>query len=257
MSESKWGQEPVTASRNASWSTEQVDRFRELYGLRDESAIARELKCTVAAIRALAAQIYQAAPKTGPWSHEEQDRLLAYLGASTMQALCHVMGRSQDDIEGKLVELALIKTDTPFSQDDVARFKRLYGTRRDEDLAIIFGRRLDDIQRQARTLCIAKDKAFIRRTGPAEKSTRMPRWGTSDLELLRELYPIHSNLDIAQRLQRSVKSVVSKAHNLGLRKDPARLKEMGRENVSLRYGSNGTAGNATGGNDNTQNHSAQ
>lgn len=249
MSDSQWGQESVTTSRNTSWSTEQVDRFRELYGMRDESAIARELKCTVAFVREMAKQIYQAAPKTGPWTQEEQDRLLAYLGASTMQALCHVMGRNQEDIDGKLVELALIKKDVPFDQDEVARFKRLYGTRRDEDLAIIFGRRLSDVQGEAKKLCIAKDKAFIRRTGPAEKSTRMPRWGASDLELLRELYPVHSNLDIAQRLQRSVKSVVSKAHNLGLRKDPARLKEMGRENVSLRYGSKGG--------DNNQNHSAQ
>ncbi len=210
-----------------------------MYGLRDESAIARELKCTVAFVREMAKQIYQAAPKTGPWSQAEQDRLLDYLGASTKQALCHVMGRTQEDIDGKLVELALIKKDAPFDQDEVARFKRLYGTRRDEDLAIIFGRRLGDVQEEAKKLCIAKDKAFIRRTGPADKSTRMPRWGATDLELLRELYPVHSNLDIAQRLQRSVKSVVSKAHNLGLRKDPARLKGMGRENVSLRYGNKG------------------
>ena len=41
--------------------------------------------------------------------------------------------------------------------------------------------------------------------------------------------------DIALKLDRSVKSVVSKAHNLGLKKDPDRLREMGRENVSLRY----------------------
>jgi hypothetical protein len=32
-----------------------------------------------------------------------------------------------------------------------------------------------------------------------------------------------------------VKSVVSKAHNLGLKKDRERLREMGRENVRLRY----------------------
>jgi hypothetical protein len=196
----------------------------------------------------MAAELYKGAPRTGPWSQEEKDRLLAYLGASTMQSLCHVMGRTQEDIDGKLVELALIKTEAPFDQEEVARFKRLYGTRRDEDLAIIFGRRLADVQAQAKKLCIAKDKAFIRRTNPVEKSTRMPRWGSSDLELLRELYSVHSNLDIAQRLQRSVKSVVSKAHNLGLRKDPARLKEMGRENVSLRYGNNG--------NHSDQNHSA-
>jgi hypothetical protein len=32
-----------------------------------------------------------------------------------------------------------------------------------------------------------------------------------------------------------VKSVVSKAHHLGLKKSSERLRSMGRENVSLRY----------------------
>ena len=44
-----------------------------------------------------------------------------------------------------------------------------------------------------------------------------------------------ADVEIAQELRRSVKSVVSKAHHLGLKKHPVRLKEMGRENVSLRY----------------------
>ncbi|MEZ6003321.1 MAG: hypothetical protein R3F33_03945 [Planctomycetota bacterium] len=213
-----------------------VTRFRELYGLREETAIARELKCPVATVRAMAEELFSSSPKQGPWSDDEVEQLRAYLGASSMDALCRVMGRSQIDIENKLVELALTKTEGEWSQEDVARFKRLYGTRRDEDLAIIFARRLDDVQGLADKLCIAKDKAFLRRQSKKEGATRMPRWGSQDLELLKELYPAHSNLDIARRLQRSVKSVVSKAHNLGLRKDPERLKEMGRENVSLRYG---------------------
>ena len=53
--------------------------------------------------------------------------------------------------------------------------------------------------------------------------------------MLRRLYPEEPNLSIAQRLNRSVKSIVSKAHHLGLRKELERLQEMGRQNVSLRY----------------------
>ena len=83
-------------------------------------------------------------------------------------------------------------------------------------------------------LALAKDKAFLRRID--QKSvTRMPRWTDQELDVLRELYPLLPNLEIAQKLNRSVKSVVSKAHNMGLRKDPKRLRQMGRENVSLRY----------------------
>jgi hypothetical protein len=53
--------------------------------------------------------------------------------------------------------------------------------------------------------------------------------------MLVELYPKTANLDLAQKLNRSVKSVVSKAHNLGLKKEIERLREMGRENVGMRY----------------------
>ncbi len=236
MSDSNWAQEPAAAPQAGQWTGEEIARFKEMYGLRDDAAIAREMKCTVAAVRSMAERVFGGSQHSGPWSAEETERLKRYLGASSMQALSLVMGRSQQDIENRLVELAIEKQSGPFSQEEVARFKRLYGTRRDEDLAIIFARRLDQIQELAAKLCIAKDKAFLRRQQNKEGATRMPRWGAKDLEVLKELYATHSNLEIARRLQRSVKSVVSKAHNLGLRKDAARLKQMGRENVSLRYG---------------------
>jgi hypothetical protein len=66
-------------------------------------------------------------------------------------------------------------------------------------------------------------------------TTRMPRWSEEQLELLREMYPESCNLDIAQRLNRSEKSVVSKAHSLGLKKSKLRLRTMGQENVNKRY----------------------
>ena len=62
----------------------------------------------------------------------------------------------------------------------------------------------------------------------------MPRWTEAEVELLRKRYPTRSNLEVASELGRSVKSVVSKAHGLKLRKDEQRLREMGQENVTLR-----------------------
>ena len=44
-----------------------------------------------------------------------------------------------------------------------------------------------------------------------------------------------------------MKSVVSKAHNLGLKKDRERLREMGRENVRLRYEDGDGDGDGDGG----------
>ncbi len=126
-------------------------------------------------------------------------------------------------------------TTDPLSADETVRFKRLYGTRTDEDLSIVFGRQLESIRAVADTLCLSKDKAFLRRATGGSAKTRMPRWTGEELDLLRELYPVHSNLEIAQRLGRSVKSVVSKAHNMGLKKDKVRLQQMGRQNVRLRH----------------------
>ena len=63
----------------------------------------------------------------------------------------------------------------------------------------------------------------------------MPRWKAEELAILRQDYAVESNLEIARRLGRSVKSVVSKAHHLALKKSDDRLREMGRENVKVRY----------------------
>jgi len=99
---------------------------------------------------------------------------------------------------------------------------------------VILGRPVADIEAKSAEICLAKDKGFRRRSG-SKKATRMPRWTMEEGDLLKELYPELSNLEIARRLNRSQKSVVSKAHDLGLKKTSKRLRDMGRENVSLRY----------------------
>jgi len=63
----------------------------------------------------------------------------------------------------------------------------------------------------------------------------MPRWKAEELEILKGTYSSQSNIEIARQLGRSVKSVVSKAHQLRMKKSSERLREMGRENVSVRY----------------------
>lgn len=235
MSKPTWGGEKPTTPRRGRWSTEEVAQFREMYGLRDDRTIARELKRSLASVRSMAESLYEGQPKQGPWSEAEVQNLRHYLGASTMQALCRVLGRSQDDVQAKIAELALIRKEGVWDHEDLGDFKRLYGTRTNEDLAIVFGRGLADIESCAARLCLSKDKAFLRRQTGGKATTRMPRWQASELDQLRRLYPQSSNLEIAKLLNRSVKSIVSKAHNLGLKKDPSRLKEMGRQNVGLRY----------------------
>jgi hypothetical protein len=61
------------------------------------------------------------------------------------------------------------------------------------------------------------------------------RWVEADLETLARLYRTHSNAHIAKLLRRSVGAVVFKAHQLGLFKGVRRLRQMGRENIRLRW----------------------
>lgn len=234
-----WGEERSASPRRGRWSQAEIDRFKELYGLRDDNAIARELNRSVASVRMMADRVFQGEPRTGPWTHDEVKDLKRYLGATSLETVARILGRPLGEVRERLEELRQIRLTGRWSQEEIGELKRLYGTRADEDLALIFGRGVDSIQNLAKKLCLAKDKAFLRRRSGGQRSIRMPRWRAEELEVLRELYPSHRNLDIAQRLNRSVKSVVSKAHNMGLKKDPERLREMGRENVSLRYNRRG------------------
>ncbi len=234
MRRTNWGEERSAAPRRGRWSQAEIARLRELYGLRDEKAIARELNRPVASVRKMAESVFRLAVRTGPWTAREVQDLKKYLGGTTPEVIARILGRTTDEIQLQIMELKRIQQTGRWTQDEVAEFKRLYGTRTDDDLAIIFGRTLESVKRLGARYCLAKDKAFVRRmTGSA--ATRMPRWHPDEITQLREIYPVSSNLDIAQKLNRSVKSVVSKAHNLGLKKEADRLREMGRENVSMRY----------------------
>ncbi|MCP3919559.1 MAG: hypothetical protein GY711_28830 [bacterium] len=184
----------------------------------------------------MAKSVFDSEPRSGPWTDHERSELKRYLGATDVETIATILGRKKNDVQARIAELARVQNSGAWDQEEINDFKRLYGTRTDEDLALIFGRKLEDVRGKAETLCIAKDKAFLRKKSGGRRSTKMPRWQEDELTILKELYPTHSNLEIAKQLSRSVKSVVSKAHNLGLKKDPSRLREMGRQNVSLRYG---------------------
>ena len=229
-----WGTERSATPRRGRWSQAEIARLQELYGLRDEAAIARELNRPVASVRKMAEQAFQATPRTGPWTATEVQNLKRYIGGTTPETIARVLGRTVDEVQSQIVELRRVQTPAGLTQDELVEFKRLYGTRTDDDLAVIFGRPLAVVQDVATRLRLAKDKAFLRRLA-GNPASKMPRWDAAAIEKLRQLYPTTPNLELARVLERSVKSVVSKAHNLGLKKEAERLREMGRENVSLRY----------------------
>ena len=230
-----WGDEDSPRkTRKGRWTKAEIDRLKDMYGLRPESAIARELGRSASSVRKMAEEIFRVSRRQGPWTAHEIQDLKRYLGATTPDVIARILGREPAEVNERIFELGRIQHNGRWTRDEVMKLRRLYGTRSDDDLAVIFGRTVEALQRVAKRYCLAKDKAFLKRLA-GEGASKMPRWNAQELELLRELYPRMANLDIAQRLNRSVKSVVSKAHHLGLKKELERLVEMGRENVSLRY----------------------
>jgi DNA-binding Lrp family transcriptional regulator len=230
----RWGRETPATPRRGRWSQSEIARLKEFYGLKDERAIARELSRPVESVRKMAASLFPAAVRSGPWSAAEVAELKRYIGGATPDVIARILGRSVEDLERKVEELRSKTSGGRWTQEELVEFKRMYGTRTDQDLALIFERSVEAVKRLASKFCLAKDKAFLKKlVGPS--ASKMPRWEPAEIEKLVVLYPVEPNLGIAQKLNRSVKSVVSKAHNLGLKKVPDRLRQMGRENVSLRY----------------------
>ena len=234
MQGSTGGGQRTGAPRRGRWSQAEIARLREHYGLRDVATIARDLNRPVQSVKKMAAEVFRQERRTGTWSADEVQRLKRYLGRSSEAVIAQILGRTEEEVRQRIADLDRTLIATRWTREEVAEFKRIYGTRTDEDLARVFGRPVDLVEKLATKLKLAKDKGFLRKLNGAS-ATKMPRWTEDELNLLKELYPAHSNLDIATKLERSVKSVVSKAHNLGLKKDKARLEEMGRQNVRLRY----------------------
>lgn len=218
--------------RRGRWSAGEMARLEELYGLRSDGAISRALGRPVSSVRKMAEQIFRGPARSGPWSAEETLALKRYLGASPPERIARILRRSVGEVERKIASLGKSRLAGPWSQEEIARFKQIYGSRSDTDLARILGRSEEAIRRQAAALRLSKDKLFLSQV--SGQATRMPRWSAREERSLRSLYRHCSNLEIAKILKRSVKSIVSKAHDLRLKKASDRLEEMGRQNVALR-----------------------
>ena len=224
------------SSRRGRWSTAEILTLRERYVEVGEPRLARLLGRTAASVRTRAARVFAALPRhTGPWQPEHWRELRLLLGAYPLAHVAVVLRRTLADVRARLWELRARVVTGPWLPADLALLKRLYGSRRDADLALILGRPARAVARKAAALCLRKDKVFLARRGGPTRAT-LPRWRAAELRLLRRSSPHHPNAWIARRLGRSTAAVVSRAHALGLAKSPTRLADMGRANVRLRWG---------------------
>ena len=234
MNRLPWGEPRPDGPRRGRWTQDEIAHLKDWYGLRDVEILARELARRPESVLKQAEIVCRRPLRSGPWAAAEVGDLKRYLGLATHEVIAGILGRSLVEVSAQISELGKFQDDGVWSRDDKSRFKHMYGSRSDENLALILGRSVETVRALAVELRLAKDKAFLKRHEPRH-STRMPRWSSDALEQLRSRYPSQSNIEIAKILGRSVKSIVSKAHQLGLKKEVERLRQMGRENIKLRY----------------------
>lgn len=222
-------------SRKGPWSHAEVERVKRMYGTYPEAVIASKLKRPLATMRKLLMKIYdEAERRTGPWSAVEIQELRSLLGRAEIPVIARKLRRDLKDLEHRIALLRGQIKPRPWTSDDEQMLKQFYGSRSDGDLSLILGRPQAQIEEKAQQLCLAKDKTYLHRVQGVDHVT-MPRWTDETIALLKSLYPSVRNVDIARQLNRSTKSIVSKAHDLGLKKSFERLREMGRQNVSQRH----------------------
>jgi hypothetical protein len=232
------GKHKAVGRRKGPWSHAELEKLKRKYGRTPDGVLARELNRSVESVRRIAKKVFKGDLRTGPWSPSEIRNLKEYWGAAGLADLELILRRNRVEVERKISELRGEVRSRPWTTEDIQRLKRHYGTRTNDDLIVILGRPESDIDQKAVEFRLAKDKGFQRRNGSGAP-VKMPRWTPDHVGLLRQLYPDTPNLEIAHNLNRTLKSVVSKAHDLGLKKSQDRLRNMGRENVRLRYDKDG------------------
>ena len=113
------------------------------------------------------------------------------------------------------------------SKEELYEFRRLYGSSRDRDLAVKYDMTIPEVVALAEQEMLGKNKGRF----PVRQ---MPRWTEEEIAVLHERFRSEPTVDVARLLDRTLKSVVAKAHSLGLKKSRERLRRMGQDNVNLR-----------------------
>ncbi|MGC6489130.1 MAG: hypothetical protein ACON4Z_15890 [Planctomycetota bacterium] len=227
--------------RRGNWSVQELERLRLLLPHRGVAGTASLLRRSADSVQRKALTLLRAPRREGPWTQSEDLRLREAWGALEPRVLGPLLGRAVADVRRRAEVLRCQVRQGPWASEEQRVLKKFYGTRRDEDLEVCLQRPRADIRAAAKALCLAKDKRFrAQRAAPSPaalgRPSAMPRWTPAEVRRLEEIYPHQDNLTVARTLGRTVTSVANKAYQLGIKKSPALLADIGRANIARRYG---------------------
>ncbi|MGE3174282.1 MAG: hypothetical protein AB7O97_16760 [Planctomycetota bacterium] len=223
------------ALRRGNWSVQELERLRHLLPRRGVQGTAELLRRTADSVRRRAASLYRGPMRRAAWTADDELQLRRSWGAVEPRLLAVMLCRPMAEVLRRASALRAELRTGAWSRTELRMLKELYGTRSDLDLEVCLRRPAAEIAATAERLCLQKDKRFAKGRRRSAAAGRMPRWTQAQTARLVELYPDHDNLEVARALGRTVASVANKAWQLGLRKSPALLQQIGRTNVAARY----------------------
>ena len=236
--------------RRGNWSVQELERLRLLLPRRGVQETAALLRRSPDSVAKKAMVLLRVPARRGPWTDDDDERLREAWGAVEPRLLAPMLGRSVTEVRRRAMELRKARRSGPWTRVELQLLKDLFGTRTDTDLEVCLSRPVAEIVREAARLCLAKDKRFRARVvadararveGRPAAGARMPRWTEAEVALLRRIYADRDNLSVARELGRTVTSVANKANQLGLKKSPNVLADIGRANIAHRYRRGGEA----------------
>ena len=239
--------------RRGNWSVQELERLRMLLPHRGVADTAELLRRSAESVERKALSLFCAPRREGQWTTDEDLQLRRAWGALELRLLAPMLGRPAADVRQRAEDLRRQLRSGLWGPEEQRALKKLYGTRRDEDLEVCLQRDRVEIKAVAKQLCLAKDKRLRAKlhgspqpggaTAAGVRPSSMPRWTAEDVGRLRELYPHYDNLTVARALGRTVTSVANKACQLGIKKSSEVLANIGRANIAVRYaGSEASSG---------------
>ena len=191
---------------------------------------------------------------TRTWSTSEDWILRLTWGTVQAKFISTMLNMSVGEVRHRATQLRAQQSER-WTKTDLQLLRRLYGSRKNEDLEVTLMKSSAQIAVAAKRMNLTKDQSKISNQKVAldlnknrkkarstkgrskTKSSRasMPRWTQAAIEHLRLCYSDHDNQEIANMLGRSVTSIANKAWQLGLSKSNEQLSKIARLNVARRH----------------------
>ncbi len=197
----------LTGTGGQPWTDGEIAYLKKQYGTAPVADLAAELGRTPEAVELKAGRL-GLRRKLHKLTKEEKEWIVANLGKMSYETIAKKFGVSPQRIQR--IAHASGYRPRPYmrewSEHDVEYLRKHYGKKSRKEIAVTLGRTVATVQMKACKLGL---------TNPEEHGTHR-KWRSHEEEMLKELYTLKTQQEIADMLNRTVRSVSGKLQMMGL-----------------------------------------